>query len=187
MHYVGDVTSVNDIISNEEVSDLAATVDVDTSYSSYSPVSNLSDAVKYGFYLPDEGQFYFGSDVVTGGDGDDGEEDGGGGQVSEDFDNCDALQLYQESQFYELVFYPSTGYLHLYIPNNVPVGDHTYINSTFLVNNVQVAGQYVDETTEYYDPFRWSWRVFIGEPSSVNVLLESYSGSFLDRDWERSS
>lgn len=180
MHYVGDVTSVNDIAINEEVSDVSAMVDVDTSYSTYSPVSNLASRVKYGFYLPDEGKFYFGSDIVTSGGGGDGDGDGGGGVVSEEFDNCDTLQLYQESQFYEVIFYPDTGYLHLYIPNNVPVGDHTYINSFFIVNGVEVSGQYVDETTDYYDPFRWSWRVFIGEPASVSIFLSSYSGNFLD-------
>ena len=103
LHYVGDVTSVNDIEIDEVVVPTAALIDVDTSNSAYTPLSNDSVAIKYGFYFPDTQEFYFGSDIIVddGGNG----EPGGGGGPTDQFDNCDALELYSSSQFYETVFF----------------------------------------------------------------------------------
>ena len=190
MHYVGEITSIDDVvlvednpnteINEEQISPNTAFLNVDTSVSGYTPSGDFH--TKYGIYLPDEQSFYFGAEVDETDEGDGGTDDGGGGVETDVFDNCDALELYSSGQYYQTIFYPDTGYLYVYIPNNIPFGGTEYVDVIFYVNGEVVAGELVQEGDEYYDYYRYAWRTFISEPSVVQSQFNSFSGSFLDEN-----
>jgi len=190
MHYVGEITSIDDVVlaeddpdteTNEElISPNTVFLNVDTSVSGYTPSGAFY--TKYGIYLPDQQSFYFGAEAIVEetDEGDGGTGDGGGGVETDVFDNCDALELYSSGQYYQTIFYPDTGYLYVYIPNSIPFGGTDYVDTIFYVNGDPVTGELVQEGDDYYDSYRYAWRTFISEPSAVSIQIGSLSGSFLD-------
>ena len=189
MHYLGEVEDITDFFltyqdGTEELIDTAFNVDIDTSYSSYSPLNSSTSDVKYGFYFPDEGKFYFGSELPTTDDDDDDDDDDD--TTIDPIDNCDILQLYSTEQLYQTVFYPDVGYIYVYTPNSVAVGTQTDVDVSVI--RLGIAGQELtsaDQVTEddpYYDPDRWAWRFPLSSAGNYAIRANSYAGEFISLD-----
>ncbi len=191
MHYLGEVSDVDDYAitfedGSEEAQDQAFTVEIDRSYSSYSPINSDAVSVKYGFYFPDEDKFYFGDELAFGGADDDEDDDEGDDITTELIDNCDILQLYSSEQLYQTVFYSDIGYLYFYMPNSVPIGaqihvDVSVIRLGILGAELTSADQVVDGDP-YYDEDRWGWRIPISSAGNYSVRVNSYAGEFINLD-----
>ncbi len=191
MHYLGEVSDVDDYAitfedGSEEVQDQAFTVEIDRSYSSYSPINSDAVSVKYGFYFPDQDKFYFGDELAFGGANDDEDDDEGDDITTELIDNCDILQLYSSEQLYQTVFYSDIGYLYFYMPNSVPIGTQIHVDVSVIgLGDLGVELTSADQVVDgdpYYDEDRWGWRIPISSAGNYSVRANSYAGEFINLD-----